>query len=349
MRPVSFVVIAILIAFGVPCPTREATLSNTTIGNWLIGAYSNDQTGQFSHCAAGASYNSGLIMTFAVNRQYGWSLGLGNPEWVLRPNSRYPVAVTVDNIPALNATAVAIAPNQVEVPLADSVALFNAFRRGHTLKIYAAGRTFQFNLTNTSQVLPVLVACVHNHLAPSSVEATNPFEASPTTTLDGQSSASADSAREAEATSLIANILSQAGVSGFRIADVETAKKFNADAAWSADHEVGTVNVIAPDSKLSAEDINAIVIDRDAKACTGKFVSGSMSEDIGRNGLRLFTACASNNRSVTGMYSIIPRGSGGYYVLSIDGEELPGQPSDDSLKNVDSEVRSAAYKVIEKR
>ena len=28
--------------------------------NWKGGAYTNDQTGEFSHCAAGASYQSGI-------------------------------------------------------------------------------------------------------------------------------------------------------------------------------------------------------------------------------------------------------------------------------------------------
>ncbi|XIA65443.1 hypothetical protein ACFIOY_03690 [Bradyrhizobium sp. TZ2] len=30
------------------------------VGNWKGGAYTNDQTGAFSHCAAGAQYASGI-------------------------------------------------------------------------------------------------------------------------------------------------------------------------------------------------------------------------------------------------------------------------------------------------
>jgi hypothetical protein len=32
-----------------------------SVGNWKGGAYTNDQTGSFSHCAAGAPYASGVF------------------------------------------------------------------------------------------------------------------------------------------------------------------------------------------------------------------------------------------------------------------------------------------------
>ena len=42
-------------------------LGNYHVGNWLIGAYSNDQTKQFTHCATSSVYASGITMLFAVN------------------------------------------------------------------------------------------------------------------------------------------------------------------------------------------------------------------------------------------------------------------------------------------
>lgn len=44
-----------------------------SVGNWKGGAYTNDQTGSFSHCGAGARYDSGVY--FVVMSGGGWSLG----------------------------------------------------------------------------------------------------------------------------------------------------------------------------------------------------------------------------------------------------------------------------------
>jgi len=46
------------------------------LGLWSGGAFTNDQTGAFSHCAAGVSYASGITMHASVNRFYGWSFGV---------------------------------------------------------------------------------------------------------------------------------------------------------------------------------------------------------------------------------------------------------------------------------
>jgi len=60
------------------------------IGLWSGGAWTNDQTGAFSHCAASVPYQSGITMFAAVNRSYSWSLGFGDPRWTLaqEPRSR---------------------------------------------------------------------------------------------------------------------------------------------------------------------------------------------------------------------------------------------------------------------
>jgi hypothetical protein len=37
------------------------------IGNWIGGAFSNDQTAAFSHCAATTPYANGVILVVAQN------------------------------------------------------------------------------------------------------------------------------------------------------------------------------------------------------------------------------------------------------------------------------------------
>ena len=133
-----------------------ATLSNTQVGNWFVGSYSDDQTGVFSHCAASTTYNSGIALLFSVNRNYNWNMGFESPNWKLQIQQNYPISFTVDNVPALSATAIAVGAMGVAVPLADSTALFGIFRRGKLLTVFGAGQVLQFALTDTSKVLPAL-------------------------------------------------------------------------------------------------------------------------------------------------------------------------------------------------
>lgn len=42
-----------------------------TVGNWAGGAFTNNDTGQFSHCAVSASYKSGVTMHASLNGNFG--------------------------------------------------------------------------------------------------------------------------------------------------------------------------------------------------------------------------------------------------------------------------------------
>ncbi len=41
------------------------------VGNWKGGAYTNDQSGAFSHCAAGTQYESGIYFVVTINDKAG--------------------------------------------------------------------------------------------------------------------------------------------------------------------------------------------------------------------------------------------------------------------------------------
>ena len=41
------------------------------VGNWKGGAYTNDQTGAFSHCAAGTPYLSGIYFVVSIDNSSG--------------------------------------------------------------------------------------------------------------------------------------------------------------------------------------------------------------------------------------------------------------------------------------
>ena len=72
-----------------------------SVGNWQGGAYTNDQTGSFTHCAAGARYASGVFFLVMIDNNGGWSLGFMHEQWKLTtgagvsadPDIRRPAAV----------------------------------------------------------------------------------------------------------------------------------------------------------------------------------------------------------------------------------------------------------------
>jgi hypothetical protein len=60
-----------------------------SIGNWQGGAYTNDQTGAFSHCAAGARYASGIYFLVTIDGNGGWGLGFMHEQWTLTPGKPF--------------------------------------------------------------------------------------------------------------------------------------------------------------------------------------------------------------------------------------------------------------------
>ena len=156
-----------------PASAAPVTLYTFNIGNWQGAAYSIN--GTFNHCAASASYKSGIWLAFAVSRTYSWSIGLTNPSWVLTKGQSYPISYSIDgNSPNLG-TAVAITNNEVEVPLADSSALFKTFMQGELLRVAAASQNFSFDLTDTVQMLPALLRCVQSNVNTPPPSGSNPF------------------------------------------------------------------------------------------------------------------------------------------------------------------------------
>src|SRR4051794_24207910 len=259
---------------GGPRTASAELMYSFPVGTWSAGAYTKQNTRQFNHCAASASYNSGMLMSFSVSRSFAWSMAFAHPTWRLTQGQSYDIAFTVDQMSPLRARAIAVGPTIVEVPLADSTELFQRFRQGYQLRVAAAGQVFAFNLTGTSQVLPALLRCVQANLQPAGTTtvAANPFAAPAPAGRQPSNGAGQDrpAAYRAEALSLAANILGSAGIVGFQIAEGDNGF---VDAAWRADRLFGMVRIEPKDPPAL---ISAGMIAVDAAGCKSKFASGSI-------------------------------------------------------------------------
>lgn len=131
-----------------------------SVGNWKGGAYTNDQTGAFTHCAAGARYASGIFFMVTIDGNGGWGLGFMHENWTLTPGQAFPLTLTFDGQQPFNVHGVPIGDKVVRVPMPSNSALIAQFRKAKAMTAYTQGQLFQFNLDQTGPLLPVLANCV---------------------------------------------------------------------------------------------------------------------------------------------------------------------------------------------
>ncbi len=329
--------IAVVGAVLLAQPASAATLRSFTVGDWAAGAYSNDTTKEFNHCAGMGRYGSGISMIFAISRDFHWSMSFAHPAWRLRPGSAFDITFTVDDMAPITAQARAISPQVVEVELDGSGELFARFRRGYVLRVAAASQTFNFNLTGTSQLLPALLACAANRGAAVQTAA-NPFAPA---AKPGGASLPHDAGATAEATALAANLLSAAGIQGFTLLGPNDRPEIKGDARWLQGDILGTINVMPYVPPGEFKNIPAYLIGNDAKACKGTFFSGAVPDDTVEIG-RVFTTCQrSADDTSTVYYLVVPRRAGGAYLIATfaAGSEKPA-------KEADAQMRSAVFKAF---
>lgn len=292
---------------------NAAQIDSFRSGSWGGGAYTNDQTGSFSHCAIEASYNSGITLIFALDSTFQWRLGFYNPNWRLTPGARYPVHFRIDRGSLHQGTAVAISGQAVKMELSPTTRLFQRFRHGYVLRVAAAGKSLNFNLTGTSVALNHLLSCTEHHvLQAKAADSANPFVSVPMTSQKTHTKALIN-----EATVLTANLLARSGISGFSIlpeGNVPASLSY-ADVVWVAHGVVGTANVLPGLPNMKPSKIASSIAGGAASACEGQFASGPLPTTTPL-GTMTFGACKTSNGTVIAYYFVLPRSAGGYYVLA---------------------------------
>ncbi len=156
------VVIAILLSAILTDSNAEARgpYGSINVGNWKGGAYTDDQTEGFSHCAAGTQYLSGIYFAVTIDGSLGWSLGFAHEKWTLTTGQAFPIVLTFDGQTPFNVHGVPIGDKLVRVSMPSNSSLIAQFRKAKAMTAYTQGQLFQFNLDQTAQLLPTLANCV---------------------------------------------------------------------------------------------------------------------------------------------------------------------------------------------
>lgn len=131
---------------------------SVNVGNWIGGAFSNDQTGAFSHCAATTPYANGVILVVSQNAAGTWSLAFASPSYRFNKGENAAIDVTFDGQGQARLYATAYQSNMLTAIMPLNVV--RTFQKA-SLMVATAGRAvLNFDLTSTGPVIAALANCV---------------------------------------------------------------------------------------------------------------------------------------------------------------------------------------------
>jgi hypothetical protein len=336
-RLYSWAFVAAVITSPIEIAAAQTSLQSFRVGSWNGGAFARD--GRFTHCAASATYASGVSVRFAIDRQYRWGMDLANRDWQLRPGGVYELAFSIDGADPIRITAKAANSTEVSFQLADSLDLFNRFRRGNELRVASIRSVFTFNLADSSVMLARLHDCVRRHTQPASVANLSASKQRP-----GPSARDpvADPALQAEAAVLLANVMAAANVSGYSMGAPEEAAKIGGHAFWTAPSALGTL-LIVPHRRIDDREIPGFVTGVNASGCEGAFMSASLPVADTRT-IRVTTTCQRPGEALsTSYYFGVPRPRGGIYLFTTRTTRDGGR---EDVERADDLIRQATYRTV---
>jgi S1-C subfamily serine protease len=131
---------------------------SVNVGTWIGGAFSNDETGAFSHCAATTSYANGVILVVGQNAVGTWTLSFASPGARFNKGENAAIDVIFDGQEQARLFATANQSNMLTAVMPANVV--RTFQKA-SLMVATAGRTvLNFNLTSTGNVIAALANCV---------------------------------------------------------------------------------------------------------------------------------------------------------------------------------------------
>lgn len=152
-------IFASLLQLGIAGAANAAgPFGSVNVGNWIGGAFSNDQTGAFSHCAATTPYANGVILVVSQNAAGTWSLAFASPGYRFNKGENAAIDVTFDGREQARLYATAYQSNMLTAIMPLNVV--RTFQKA-SLMVATAGRAvLNFDLTSTGPVIAALANCV---------------------------------------------------------------------------------------------------------------------------------------------------------------------------------------------
>jgi hypothetical protein len=155
---ISFVT-AITTLLSIPSAFAAGPFGTIHVGNWQGGAYTNDTTGAFSHCAASANFLNGLALLLSQNADRNWIIGFANPSWNLPEGQSMPIDLTFDGQSQFRIFTTATHQKLITAILPNPA--LNALRKSRLLVAASTSQhPVQFDLAMVDRVVPTIMTCV---------------------------------------------------------------------------------------------------------------------------------------------------------------------------------------------
>lgn len=351
MRAIVTIFVVFLWSIGIARATDEIPGSVSSVAGWRLGAYA--EGGKFSHCSISMPYRSGIMMLFAVSNDFTWRVAWTHQTWNFTIGQSVGLQMYFDGASPYNVTAIAKTKNLAMAELPSNAAIFDAFRKGYQLIVYAQGNKYGFNLDGTYAALTEVLECTRRFTGvrpaappPPIASISQPAKPPPLT--------GATAEQRIEATAIVANILGQGELSNFRILTQRQRKELDADGVfatwdviWQAEDIIGTLRIVPKGIVSSASEIATAMIAGDSKNCKGKFASASMPDENSSKVVRLFTGCDDKSGTFEYRYTVVPLDDGSHYLFATIGKSK-GSERSTSITKVDALLRSAVHEVLRK-
>jgi hypothetical protein len=147
------------------------------VGNWQGGAYTNDTTGAFSHCSAGASFANGLSLFISQNADRTWLIGFASLNWNLPEGQPVPIDLTFDGQSQFRIFGTSIQHKLISAILPNPA--LNALRKSHLMVAAdSSQRPVNFDLAMVSKLVPMIATCV-DRMKANGVAAAGDFSIAP--------------------------------------------------------------------------------------------------------------------------------------------------------------------------
>lgn len=158
MLPKSSIVAVLFQLLALGLAHAAGPFGSIRVGTWTGGAFTHDESGQFSHCAASTSYANGMTLLVGQEASGAWLLGFANPAFRFKKGENLTIDTTFDGQAEVRLFATATSETMVTSVLPTNVA--RAFQKASLLVAVARGTPFQFSLTSTAPMIAALANCV---------------------------------------------------------------------------------------------------------------------------------------------------------------------------------------------
>jgi hypothetical protein len=290
------------------------------VAGWEGRVFAHPETHRFDSCQVMRDYENGVRLMFTLDTDTLY-VSLYNPAWNMRRGAEFPTYMYVDGQRSNPLTGYANDGQVVDFPLEPDGNTVAALRFGNTLRVDFDGRRFDFSLSGTSRALAELQDCVATN---RTYVAAAPEAASPAGSNAGSAPGPGDRqagdrmAQRLEATELVTNILTGAGIGSFQLIGDDEGREYfnNPDALWSTDYLIGSTMVHDDLGEYSIDDVAIASIIGSTGCADGRNIA-SQRERIGTlDVVNVAIECIDDGESTHYVSTFMPRRAGGYYELT---------------------------------